>query len=51
MRCLFDGSGEAGEFVEVARSAGDLDGWRILAWCLMDNHYHPVVTTGAVPLW
>lgn len=48
---VFDDAREAEAFVDAARNVRDLDGWRILAWCLMANHYHIVVTTGTVPLW
>ncbi len=36
---VFDDNNEATEFVEVLREVRDLDGWTILAWCLMGNHY------------
>jgi REP element-mobilizing transposase RayT len=42
---------EAEEFVEAARREFDLDGVRVMAWCLMGNHYHLVMQTGATPLW
>lgn len=48
---VFDDVNEATEFVDTARRVRDLDGWKILAWCLMGNHYHLVVTTDTVPLW
>jgi putative transposase len=48
---VFDEPNEVTEFVEIARQVRDLDGWKILAWCLMANHYHLVTTTGSVPLW
>lgn len=48
---VFDDVNEAAEFVDTARRVRDLDGWKILAWCLMGNHYHLVVTTDRVPLW
>jgi REP element-mobilizing transposase RayT len=47
----FDEPLEAEQFVEQTRKVRDLDEWRILAWCLMGNHYHLVVKTGLVPLW
>lgn len=47
----FDDPIEAEEFVETVRHIGDLHDWRVLAWCLMGNHYHLVVKTGAIPLW
>ena len=47
---VFDDPHEAGDFVEKAREIRDADGWRILAWCLMGNHYM-VVRTSSVPFW
>ena len=47
----FDDPYEAEEFVETVRHVGDLHNWRVLAWCLMGNHYHLVVKTSAIPLW
>ena len=47
----FDDPHEAEEFVETVRHTGDLHDWRVLAWCLMGNHYHLVVKTGEIPLW
>jgi len=48
---VFDDPREAQASVDATRVVRDLDGWRILAWCLMANHYHLVVKTGTVPLW
>jgi len=48
---VFDDDYEAVEFVETLRAVRDLDGWTILAWCLMGNHYHLVVRVGPVELW
>lgn len=48
---VFDDPREADAFVEATRAVGDLDGWKVLAWCLMANHYHLVIRTGTVPLW
>jgi REP element-mobilizing transposase RayT len=48
---VFDDDDEALEFIGVLRRVRDLDGRKILAWCLMGNHYHLVVTTGEVALW
>jgi REP element-mobilizing transposase RayT len=47
----FDDPYEAEEFVDTVRRVGDLHNWRVLAWCLMGNHYHLVVKTGTIPLW
>ena len=35
---VFDDDEEAIEFIEVLRRVRDLDGWTILAWCLMTTH-------------
>jgi len=48
---VFDDPREAEEFVSAAQEVRNLDGWRILAWVLMGNHYHLVVKTSTVPLW
>jgi len=48
---VFDDDYEAVEFVETLREVRDLDGWSVLAWCLMGNHYHLVVKTRIVDLW
>ena len=48
---IFDDDSEAMEFIERMREVRDLNGWSILAWCLMGNHYHLVVKTRNVELW
>ena len=48
---VFEDPFEAEAFVDVVRLAGDLHGWKVLAWCLMANHYHLVVKTSSIPLW
>ena len=48
---VFDNRVEADGFVEAARKVCDLDDWRIIAWCLMGNHYHLVIKTRTVDLW
>ena len=48
---VFDDHFEASEFIESMREVRDLDGWTVLAWCLMGNHYHLVVQTGTIDLW
>jgi putative transposase len=40
----------AERFLETLERARDRDELTILAWCLMTNHYHLAVRTGAVPL-
>jgi len=48
---VFDDDLEEIKFVETLREVRDLDGWKVLAWCLLGNHYHLVVKTRAVELW
>jgi REP element-mobilizing transposase RayT len=48
---VFDDPLEADEFIAAVQRVRDLEGWRILAWVLMGNHYHLVVKTSMVPLW
>ena len=48
---VFDSDEEAIGFVDVLRRVRDLNGLTILAWCLMANHHHLVVTTGDIGLW
>ena len=38
-------------FIEEVAEVRRRDGWRVLAWCLMSNHYHLVVRSGEPPLW
>ncbi|MEK6208921.1 MAG: transposase [Pseudomonadota bacterium] len=33
------------EFLSVLGSVGERSGWRLYAYCLMDNHYHLMVET------
>jgi REP element-mobilizing transposase RayT len=40
----------AERFVSTLERVRDRDGLTILAWCVMSNHYHLAVRTGAVPL-
>ena len=46
---LQDG-GEAERFVELLREVVERDGLTVFAWCLMSNHYHIALRTGAIPL-
>ena len=46
---VLDNRDEGDEFVRIAQSVRDLDGWTVLAWCLMGNHI--VLRTDEVPLW
>jgi putative transposase len=48
---VFENPDNAEAFIETLRDVRDRDGLSILAWCLMTNHYHIVITTGSVPLW
>jgi len=48
---VFNEPGEAGEFVRIVKDVRELDGFSVLAWCLMGNHYHLVIRTGEVVLW
>jgi len=48
---VFDEPFEADCFVEMVRKVGGLHRWKVLAWCLMGNHYHLVVKTSSIPLW
>ena len=47
---LFAEPEEAIHFLEILRKARNRDGLTVLAWCLMSNHYHLALRTGAVPL-
>jgi len=47
---VFDDEGDARAFVDLLREVAKRDELTVLAWCLMGNHYHLAVRTGAVPL-
>jgi len=47
---VFEGEEAAGELIDLIRDAANRDGWSVLAWCTMANHYHLVVRSGEVPL-
>lgn len=48
---VFSDPNEAAEFIEIIHETKKRDGWTVLAWCVMSNHYHLVLRTGTVPLW
>ena len=48
---IFSDPEEAVEFIETIRETKARDGWTILAWCVMSNHYHLVIRSATVPLW
>lgn len=47
---LFHDDGEAERFIQAIQDAVERDGQTVLAWCVMSNHYHLVIRTGAVAL-
>ena len=47
---VFSDEDEASAFVGLLREVKGRDGLVIFAWCLMSNHYHLALRTGAVPL-
>jgi REP element-mobilizing transposase RayT len=42
---------EAQHWINTVACEARLHELKILAWCLMTNHYHLVVKTGTLPLW
>jgi putative transposase len=48
---IFSDPEEAVAFIETIRETKRRDGWTVLAWCVMSNHYHLVIRTATVPLW
>lgn len=47
---IFDREREATAFVELLRRVVKRDGLTVFAWCLMSNHFHLAVRTGAIAL-
>jgi len=47
---VFGSPETAEEFLRLLVEVKEQDGWAVLAWCLMANHYHVVVRSGEVPL-
>jgi putative transposase len=48
---VFHGDEEAEALVEIIRDVKRRDGFAVLAWCVMSNHYHLALRCGRVPLW
>jgi REP element-mobilizing transposase RayT len=47
---VFSDLEEAKAFVDLFRWVKRRDGWTVLAWCLMSNHYHFAIRSRAVPI-
>jgi putative transposase len=48
---VFDEEAAAEGFLEHLRSGIDAGGHRVLAYCLMSNHFHVLIVAGGVPIW
>jgi REP element-mobilizing transposase RayT len=48
---VFADPDEAAHFVRVIADVKRRDGFAVLAWCVMVDHYHLAVRTAGVPLW
>lgn len=42
---------EAAHWVRTVREVSQLHELKVLAWCLMSNHYHLVLRSGVDPIW
>jgi REP element-mobilizing transposase RayT len=47
---VFSAPEEAKVFVDLFRWVKKRDGWTVVAWCLMSNHYHLAIRSRAVPI-
>jgi REP element-mobilizing transposase RayT len=47
---ILEADGMAELFVDLLRRTAKRDGLLVYAWCVLPNHYHLVVRSGAVPL-
>jgi putative transposase len=48
---VFQDDAEADALVRILSDVKRRDGFAVLAWCVMSNHYHLAVRAGGVPLW
>jgi REP element-mobilizing transposase RayT len=48
---VFHMPAEARFWIDTVAREAHLHELKILAWCLMPNHYHLVIKTGTLPLW
>ncbi len=48
---IFADPAEAGAWIAAAGETKRRDGFAVLAWCLMSNHFHLMVRPAGVPLW
>ena len=48
---VFQDDAEADALVKILGDVKRRDGFAVLAWCVMSNHYHLAVRSGGVPLW
>ncbi len=48
---VFESRDEVEELLRILTDVKKRDGFVVLAWCVMANHYHLVLRSGSVPLW